>query len=100
MIGVGVGQTDPAETVEIHDGAEGLAEAALGAAGPASTSTGSGPSMRNELAGIQSEDATEVARLKKELLMFDVHCHQCERTYLVGTRSIVSFHNTSVGPIA
>jgi hypothetical protein len=33
-------------------------------------------------------------------MMFDVHCHHCERTYLVGTRSIVSFHDTSTGPIA
>lgn len=32
--------------------------------------------------------------------MFDVHCHHCDRSYLVGTRSIASFHNTSDGPIA
>ena len=32
--------------------------------------------------------------------MFDVHCHHCDRRYLVGTRSIASFHNTSDGPIA
>lgn len=32
--------------------------------------------------------------------MFDVHCHHCERTYLVGTRSIVSYHKTSTGQIA
>jgi hypothetical protein len=32
--------------------------------------------------------------------MFDIHCHRCDRPYLVGTRSIVSFHNTSEGPVA
>ncbi len=32
--------------------------------------------------------------------MFDVHCHICDRRFLVGTRSIVSFHNTSEGPVA
>ena len=32
--------------------------------------------------------------------MFDVHCRLCDRRYLVGTRSIASFHNTSDGPIA
>jgi len=32
--------------------------------------------------------------------MFDIHCHVCDRRYLVGTRSITSFHNTSQGPIA
>ncbi len=32
--------------------------------------------------------------------MFNLHCHICDQTYLVGTRSIVSFHNTSEGPVA
>jgi len=32
--------------------------------------------------------------------MFDIHCHLCNRRYLVGSRSIDSFHNTSDGPIA
>ena len=32
--------------------------------------------------------------------MFDVHCRHCEATYLVGSSSIVSFLNTSEGPIA
>jgi hypothetical protein len=32
--------------------------------------------------------------------MLYIHCPQCERSHLVGTRSIVSFHNTSEGVIA
>jgi hypothetical protein len=32
--------------------------------------------------------------------MFDIHCHICNCRYLVGTRSITSFHNTSEGPVA
>ncbi len=32
--------------------------------------------------------------------MFDIHCHVCDRRYLVGSRSIQSFHNTSEGPVA
>jgi hypothetical protein len=32
--------------------------------------------------------------------MFNLHCHICQRQYLVGSRSISSFHNTSDGPIA
>jgi hypothetical protein len=32
--------------------------------------------------------------------MFAVHCTACNHRYLVGTRSIISFHNTSDGPIA
>lgn len=32
--------------------------------------------------------------------MFDVHCPVCDQRYLVGSRSITSFHNTSDGPIA
>ncbi len=32
--------------------------------------------------------------------MFDIHCHLCDERYLVGSRSIGSFHNTSEGPIA
>lgn len=32
--------------------------------------------------------------------MFTIHCHHCDRQHLIGTRSIVSFHNTSEGPVA
>jgi hypothetical protein len=32
--------------------------------------------------------------------MFDIHCQACQRRYLVGSRSIRSFHNTSEGPVA
>lgn len=32
--------------------------------------------------------------------MYDIHCPSCNTRYLVGTRSISSFHNTSEGPIA
>ena len=32
--------------------------------------------------------------------MYDIHCPSCDARYLVGTRSISSFHNTSEGPIA
>lgn len=32
--------------------------------------------------------------------MFAIHCVDCERRYLVGTRSIESFHNTTEGPMA
>ena len=32
--------------------------------------------------------------------MFDIHCPTCRRRYLVGSRSIRSFHNTTEGPIA
>ena len=32
--------------------------------------------------------------------MFDITCHICDTTYLVGSGSISSFHNTSEGPIA
>lgn len=32
--------------------------------------------------------------------MFDINCHICRERYLVGTRSIQSFHNTSEGPVA
>lgn len=31
--------------------------------------------------------------------MFLHHCTHCGRDYLVGTRSLVSFHNTSDGPV-
>lgn len=32
--------------------------------------------------------------------MFDIQCPTCDRRYLVGTRSIRSFHNTADGPVA
>ena len=32
--------------------------------------------------------------------MLYIHCPQCERSHLVGTRSIVSLHNTSQGVVA
>ncbi len=32
--------------------------------------------------------------------MFTIHCHHCDRQYLLGSRSIGSLHNTSEGPIA
>lgn len=32
--------------------------------------------------------------------MYDIHCPICSKRYLIGTRSINSFHNTSDGPIA
>ena len=32
--------------------------------------------------------------------MLDIFCPQCRRPYLVGTRSIVAFANTSDGPVA
>lgn len=32
--------------------------------------------------------------------MFDIHCHHCDKRYLVGFRRMDSFHNTSEGPIA
>lgn len=32
--------------------------------------------------------------------MFDIHCHHCNQTYLIGTREITSMHNTSEGPMA
>lgn len=31
--------------------------------------------------------------------MLQIHCPQCERRYLVGTRSIRSMHNTSEGVV-
>ncbi len=32
--------------------------------------------------------------------MFDINCHQCEATHLIGSCRIRSMHNTSEGPIA
>lgn len=32
--------------------------------------------------------------------MLTIHCHRCSTTHLVGTRSIVSMHQTSEGPVA
>lgn len=32
--------------------------------------------------------------------MFTIHCHICDEELLVGSRSIVSMHETSDGPIA
>ncbi len=32
--------------------------------------------------------------------MLQIHCPDCDRQYLVGTRSILSIHNTSEGVIA
>lgn len=32
--------------------------------------------------------------------MLTIHCHRCSRSHLVGTRSIVSMHHTSEGPVA
>ena len=32
--------------------------------------------------------------------MFKLHCHLCEADHLVGSRSILSMHNTSEGVIA
>jgi len=32
--------------------------------------------------------------------MFDIDCHVCGSTHLVGSRSILSVHNTSEGVIA
>lgn len=32
--------------------------------------------------------------------MYDIHCPTCDKRYLIGSRSITSFHNTSDGPIA
>ena len=32
--------------------------------------------------------------------MYDIFCPHCDTQWLVGTRSIRSFHNTSEGPIA
>lgn len=31
--------------------------------------------------------------------MFDLWCRTCGRTYLVGTRRLLSLHNTSRGPL-
>ncbi len=32
--------------------------------------------------------------------MLQIHCHECQQHHLVGTRSIVSLHNTSEGVVA
>ncbi len=32
--------------------------------------------------------------------MFDLWCRPCGKTYVVGPRRLVSFHNTSRGPVA
>ncbi len=32
--------------------------------------------------------------------MHDVFCHHCNRRYLMGSRAVISLHNTSEGPVA
>lgn len=31
--------------------------------------------------------------------MFDLHCETCDRTYLMGARSLRSLENTAAGPV-
>ncbi len=33
-------------------------------------------------------------------MQFDVHCHHCDRRYLIQASSVQSIHNTSDGPVA